>query len=547
MKMLTIDFIIKTNKMKTRILYPLTTLLCLLFMTLQMKAQAPLSIPYQAVARDVAGSIVPNRTISLRFSVHDGTAAGPIVYAETQSILTNALGSFTTNIGAGVVITGTFSGINWGSGSKHLQVELDITGGVAYVDMGTKQMMSVPYSLYSANGAGWKKGATIVTLENDSNFVGIGASTPNMKLHVAHTDSSLLLLENKQLLNSNVSSGVYFKIGSSAASYTGAIKAIGTSSSSARLGFFTDASSSTVSLKERLSISDVGNVGVGNVSPTYKLDVTGRSRFRASTLNDVNTSAGFWMDDYRTGSDRCFLGMQDSVRMGIFGNGGLGWGFNLNTKSGNATIGTISNDYYRLVIGGSSNGLGLYNSSNDYYGSMTSSTDGNLVIKSTYGSTIFSPISGTVTNPSKDILFNPPSNGFQLLTFPGGVGINVDSATAKFHVNGNVMIGSGAPANGYKLSVDGKIIAEEIKVQLNSSWPDYVFDKKYPLASLHSLDKYIQTYKHLPNIPAAHIMEKEGIALGDMQTRMMEKIEELTLYIIDLQKQLDELKSKKDK
>ncbi len=539
-----LSIINKSKKMKTRILYLLTTMLFIFIITGTMNAQAPSSIPYQAVARDGAGAIVPNRTISLRFSIHDGAAAGPTVYAETQSILTNALGSFTANIGTGVVVSGSFASITWGIGSKHLQVEMDIAGGMAYLDMGTKQMLSVPYALYSAAAAGWKKGATIVVLENESDSVGIGTSAPNMKLHVAKSDSSLLLLENKQTLAANVSSGAYFKIGSNASSYTGAIKAIGTSSSAARIGFFTDASMTTATLKERLSITDAGYIGIGNVNPSYKLDVTGRSRFRALTLNDVNTSAGIWLDDYRTGNDRCFLGMQDSVRLGIYGNTGLGWGFNFNTKSGNATIGNVTGDYYRLAIGGNNYGLGLYNSANDYYGSIGTTTNGNLIIKSTYGTTQFSPITGTTVTPSKDVLFNPPTSSFQLLTFPGNVGINVDSATAKFHVDGNVMIGSGAPANGYKLSVDGKIIAEEIKVQLNASWPDYVFEKKYPLKSISNLESYINANKHLPNIPSAKEMEKDGITVGDMQTRMMEKIEELTLYIIDLQKQIDLLKSK---
>jgi len=101
-------------------------------------------------------------------------------------------------------------------------------------------------------------------------------------------------------------------------------------------------------------------------------------------------------------------------------------------------------------------------------------------------------------------------------------------------------ISNAAPA--YKLTVTGKVICEEVKVKLSGAWPDYVFDGTHQLMPIDKLSQFIQTNKHLPNIPAAAVIEKEGLELGDMQKKMMEKIEELTLYIIELQKQVDELK-----
>ncbi len=109
---------------------------------------------------------------------------------------------------------------------------------------------------------------------------------------------------------------------------------------------------------------------------------------------------------------------------------------------------------------------------------------------------------------------------------------------------GTVRIGNVAVPTGYKFGINGKMICEELKVKLASSgWPDYVFANNYKLRSLAQLEKYIQQNKHLPNIPSATEVEKNGIELGDMQKKMMEKIEELTLYIIDLQKQVDKLKA----
>ncbi len=97
---------------------------------------------------------------------------------------------------------------------------------------------------------------------------------------------------------------------------------------------------------------------------------------------------------------------------------------------------------------------------------------------------------------------------------------------------------------GYKLRVQGKIIAEELRVQLTGTWPDYVFAKDYKLPSLESLEQYIANNQHLPNVPAAAEVEKSGIAIGEMQTKMMEKIEELTLYILEMNKKNEGMATK---
>ena len=104
------------------------------------------------------------------------------------------------------------------------------------------------------------------------------------------------------------------------------------------------------------------------------------------------------------------------------------------------------------------------------------------------------------------------------------------------------MIGSSVAATGYLLTVDGKIMCEELKVQLSENWPDYVFDKHYNMPSIGDLKKFVRANRHLPGIPSAAEMKENGISVGDMQTKMIQKIEELSLYIIQLQEQIDELK-----
>jgi hypothetical protein len=125
-----------------------------LFCNFVARAQAPQAITYQAVARDNSGNPIASQNIALRFSIRDISAAGTIVYRETHLTSTNSEGLFNVNLGQGTVVTGVFSSINWGTNSKFLQVEIDITGGTAFTDMGTQQMLSVPYALYSGSSSG---------------------------------------------------------------------------------------------------------------------------------------------------------------------------------------------------------------------------------------------------------------------------------------------------------------------------------------------------------------------------------------------------------
>ena len=89
--------------------------------------------------------------------------------------------------------------------------------------------------------------------------------------------------------------------------------------------------------------------------------------------------------------------------------------------------------------------------------------------------------------------------------------------------------------------MNGKIITDEVKVQLVTSWPDYVFSEEYELPSLEEVRLFISKYGHLENIPSAKEVEEEGIELGEMNRRLLEKIEELTLYILQLEERINEL------
>ena len=113
-------------------------------------------------------------------------------------------------------------------------------------------------------------------------------------------------------------------------------------------------------------------------------------------------------------------------------------------------------------------------------------------------------------------------------------------------LSGNVSVGVSAVPAGYRFAVGGGIIAEKLKLKLQSAlWPDYVFDSLYQLPSLTDLAGYIKKYKHLPGIPSALEADKAGIDILVMNTQLLQKIEELTLYILAMNSEIEKLKIKK--
>jgi hypothetical protein len=138
-------------------------------------------------------------------------------------------------------------------------------------------------------------------------------------------------------------------------------------------------------------------------------------------------------------------------------------------------------------------------------------------------------------------LWRDPDAFFEI----GRVTGNILSPTAfttdmYFAGNGNIGIGTLSPGS-FKLAVEGKIGAREVRVTSVNPWPDYVFSKQYKLISLPSLEEYISKNNRLPNMPSAEEVKNNGIELGQINTQVVEKIEELTLYIIAMNKKIEKL------
>lgn len=134
-------------------------------------AQPPQAFNYQAVARNNSGAAISNQAVRLRLSILDGSSTGPSQYVETHQVTTNQQGLFSLAIGNGSQVSGNFSAITWGSSDKYLKVELDSSGGTNYTTMGSSQLLSVPYALYSE-----KSGVTATTV-SATNEVGEGNCT----------------------------------------------------------------------------------------------------------------------------------------------------------------------------------------------------------------------------------------------------------------------------------------------------------------------------------------------------------------------------------
>jgi hypothetical protein len=209
--------------------------------------------------------------------------------------------------------------------------------------------------------------------------------------------------------------------------------------------------------------------------------------------------------------------------------------------SGNVGIGTTNpSDLLELNAGASRRGITIFSD-----GGSEAYTDIQFSINNR-SSIIRSPHTWVISH-RKDGFFTDNPTGESSLEFyavrpngylaPLSFKSNGDLilASGKNAVSGNVGIGTTTPRE--KLSVNGNIRAREIKVE-TANWPDYVFAKDYVLPSLKETEKHIQEKGHLPGIPSAEEVKSNGVDLGEMNAKLLKKIEELTLHLIEQNKML---------
>lgn len=146
------------------------------------------------------------------------------------------------------------------------------------------------------------------------------------------------------------------------------------------------------------------------------------------------------------------------------------------------------------------------------------------------------------TDNTKDaaIIFRNTSNTISV----GSNNLMNFAATSYSFTTGKVGIGCVNDMNDFALAVQGGIVSSKVSVIDIDSWPDFVFGNNYKLMNLYELEQYIDTNQHLPEVPSAEEVSASGIDLGEMNALLLQKVEELTLHIIELQKQIDELKTR---
>lgn len=148
----------------------------LLFFTLLALSQAPQRINYQAVARSSAGTVMQNQNIGIRLYVINGSPSGTVQFSEQHNIMTNDYGLFSLQIGQGTLLSGSFLAITWGLGNKWLKVEIEQSGTGVYTQLGTTELVSVPYALYAeTSGSGGGSGPTGPT--GNTGPTGVGGAT----------------------------------------------------------------------------------------------------------------------------------------------------------------------------------------------------------------------------------------------------------------------------------------------------------------------------------------------------------------------------------
>lgn len=351
------------------------------------------------------------------------------------------------------------------------------------------------------------------TTQDIAAYVGIGTTNPMKEFHV--NGDVMISGSNKALL-----------FASSSASTNGNF---GIKLTNDGLDFFVPDSGMPTenSIDNLLYIKDDGNVGIGTSLPKQMLHVVGGNILISRVANRNDKAPG-------STNGSILFGDVTSTQY-PFGAWGIEYlndsenGYGLNFwKTADANGTTINYVLFLCEEGSYKGNVGI--------GTKTPSCK--LEVS---GSAKTTSLQTGTLNVTGNVSFgNLAGNTTKIVTVGTDGKLNAKSGLF-IADNGNVRIGSGTGNPSKTLEVNGTIRSKEVIVEV-ANWSDFVFDNDYKLMSLKDTESFIKQNGHLPNVPSASEVEKEGIQLGEMNAILLQKVEELTLYVIELQKQIDELK-----
>ena len=291
------------------------------------------------------------------------------------------------------------------------------------------------------------------------------------------------------------------------------------------------------------------NMGIGNTSPALKLDIKTVSTNDGIRIQQTGNTAAVLNLAASTGRRWALFslgsGNSNAGNFALYDYGGAagpagGYRLFVQGSTGNVGIGTTTPSQKLQV----NNGLIMVSGSNSFGGPMIVFSDNiapNAYPNGRWGIEYAPTAKGlNFWKPSNPNTAGGGGNYYMLLKDDGkiGMGVTDDNTDANFCAS--------AFPNGYRLYVKGGILTDKVKVAVycSAQWADYVFAADYKLKSLDEVEAFVKANKHLPGVLSAEQMVKEGNDLGATDAKLLEKIEELTLYIIEQNKRIEQLEKK---